>query len=158
MGAPRKSALNIHASAYAALAWASTMFALGPLPPAAAVPIRAHAPSAATLAQVEQVVADAAALRVVPRDASPPLVDAAQDTGMVMAIHHGCYGSTSQTSIADKPCTFGDAASRHTLVAFGDSHAAMWLPALNEVGLSAGWRSHPVLEGRLRCRRRKVLA
>jgi hypothetical protein len=39
-----------------------------------------------------------------------------------------------------RPCVFGDTDSRTTVVIFGDSHAAHWIPALDQAGRRAGWR------------------
>ena len=37
-------------------------------------------------------------------------------------------------------CTYGDTASATTIVLFGDSHAAEWFPAIEELARSEGWR------------------
>jgi peptidoglycan/LPS O-acetylase OafA/YrhL len=39
-----------------------------------------------------------------------------------------------------KECTFGDAKARRTVVLFGDSHAAQWIPALEKFALEGNWR------------------
>jgi hypothetical protein len=94
----------------------------------------------ATAAQVTALVAAAPSLKSVPSNAAPSLSDAANDTGLSMAINHGCVGYYGQTSISLKKCTFGDVTGTRTLVALGDSHAAMWLPALNLIGAAHKWK------------------
>lgn len=44
----------------------------------------------------------------------------------------GCTGATQ--------CVYGDTAAIRTVALLGDSHAAMWLPALDWVGLKLGFR------------------
>lgn len=41
-------------------------------------------------------------------------------------------------------CVFGVSASTRTVVLFGDSHAAQWFPAIEQVALEAGWRLIPL--------------
>lgn len=37
-------------------------------------------------------------------------------------------------------CEFGNPNAERTLVLYGDSHAAMWIPAFNEIGAAADWK------------------
>jgi peptidoglycan/LPS O-acetylase OafA/YrhL len=39
-----------------------------------------------------------------------------------------------------KQCVYGDPAGSITIVLFGDSHAAQWMPAINKVAIANGWR------------------
>lgn len=94
----------------------------------------------ATPEQVQQLVADAPNLQVVPGNVAPSLADAALDTGTAIAIDHGCTGSTGQTSVSIAACTFGDIHAKRDIVLYGDSHAAMWLPAFDQIGTSQGWK------------------
>ncbi|HEV2361706.1 MAG TPA: acyltransferase family protein, partial [Acidimicrobiales bacterium] len=50
----------------------------------------------------------------------------------------GCHLPLSQT--VNPPCVFGDASSSNTVVLFGDSHAAQWFPALDDVSVAEHWR------------------
>lgn len=43
-------------------------------------------------------------------------------------------------------CPLGERSSKRTMVVFGDSHAGMWLPALDEIGKRAGIRVVPLVK------------
>ncbi|MFG6439413.1 acyltransferase family protein [Roseateles sp. LKC17W] len=43
-------------------------------------------------------------------------------------------------AVDQPPCEFGDTTSATTMVLFGDSHAAQWLPALETLAKAQGWR------------------
>jgi hypothetical protein len=47
---------------------------------------------------------------------------------------HGCHVGYSATAPATA-CAFGDVAARRTVVLLGDSHAAQWFPALDELAV-----------------------
>ena len=66
-----------------------------------------------------------------------PALDAAR--GDIPTIYNnGCHLSQPATTIPD--CVFGDPRSSTTVVLFGDSHAAMWFPALERVAMERSWR------------------
>ncbi len=50
----------------------------------------------------------------------------------------GCFMSEARKGL--RQCVFGDSASATTLVLFGDSHAAQWFPALEQVAIERHWR------------------
>ena len=50
----------------------------------------------------------------------------------------GCHLSLFQT--VSPTCAYGDTASATQIILFGDSHAAHWFPALQEVSRRKGWR------------------
>jgi peptidoglycan/LPS O-acetylase OafA/YrhL len=50
----------------------------------------------------------------------------------------GCFMSEARKGL--RQCVFGDSASSTTLVLFGDSHAAQWFPALEQVANEQHWR------------------
>jgi hypothetical protein len=50
----------------------------------------------------------------------------------------GCHLSIAQTEAP--PCTFGTATSDTTVVLFGDSHAAQWFPAFDDIVTRRRWR------------------
>jgi peptidoglycan/LPS O-acetylase OafA/YrhL len=56
----------------------------------------------------------------------------------------GCGATTTETSHA--PCTLGDTASATRVVVFGDSHAHMWLPALDKLGTRDGFAVVPLIK------------
>jgi peptidoglycan/LPS O-acetylase OafA/YrhL len=52
---------------------------------------------------------------------------------------HGCHVGYSATAPAPA-CVFGDARARRTVVLLGDSHAAQWFPALDELAVREHFR------------------
>ena len=56
----------------------------------------------------------------------------------------GCGAKRDETS--DELCTLGDASSATKVVLFGDSHAHMWLPALDQLGKRDGFAVVPVVK------------
>jgi peptidoglycan/LPS O-acetylase OafA/YrhL len=50
----------------------------------------------------------------------------------------GCVLDPGQTAVPD--CVYGDAASTTTVAILGDSHAAHWYPALQQISLAHHWR------------------
>jgi hypothetical protein len=89
---------------------------------------RAELPTPGSAAKVAALVAASVRIEKLPRDLVPPLGDAAFDnaSNYYPEIRDGC-STASQ-------CVFGDAADSSTIVLFGDSHAAMWLPAFVWIG------------------------
>jgi hypothetical protein len=83
----------------------------------------------------------AVGITTLPSATNPQIVDAAtEDWGQPMAVSAGCEGYYPWTSSPIKPCTFGDVTSKKSVVLFGDSHATMWLPALNLLGQKLHFR------------------
>jgi hypothetical protein len=85
-------------------------------------PRRAALPKPGTPSQVAALVAASSKIKTLPS----PLVPSLQNVGYDNAANYypvvkqGCSGTTQ--------CVFGDTSSKTTVVLFGDSHAAMWLP------------------------------
>ncbi|MEU1217066.1 acyltransferase family protein [Streptomyces sp. NPDC005790] len=50
----------------------------------------------------------------------------------------GCHVDHAATRT--RPCVYGDRASSRTVVLFGDSHAAQWFPALQQLATARGWK------------------
>ncbi|MFN8622189.1 MAG: SGNH hydrolase domain-containing protein [Chloroflexota bacterium] len=50
----------------------------------------------------------------------------------------GCHVKPPDVDV--RPCTYGKPDAGTTVVLFGDSHAAQWLPAFDRAGRAAGWR------------------
>ena len=73
----------------------------------------------------------------------PPLVQAASNIPNFLPAK--CY-STSTTTVQSMPsnaataCAFGDTNASQTILLFGDSQAAMWVPALNIAGEILHWK------------------
>ncbi len=74
--------------------------------------------------------------KLVPSNLRPSLANAATDLPLVY--DDGCHLGYPQT--ANPPCVFGDTHSKMTVVLFGDSHAAQWFPALDEISTRQHWR------------------
>jgi peptidoglycan/LPS O-acetylase OafA/YrhL len=97
-------------------------------------------PVAAALASAESQVAAAVARSVgmvdVPANLDPPLTDASASEAAPMV--DGCLLSFLSTS--QPTCLFGDTAATRSIVLFGDSHAAMWFPAVDAYADAHGYR------------------
>ncbi len=72
----------------------------------------------------------------VPANLTPSLGSARSDKPVIYA--DGCILSNGQ--VTAKECLYGDTSSTRTVVLFGDSHAAQWFPALQEISLRNHWR------------------
>jgi peptidoglycan/LPS O-acetylase OafA/YrhL len=81
----------------------------------------------AAQAQVHAAVDASASPRPVPANLDPPLADAAASEAAPMI--DGCLLGFTETTQPD--CLFGDPSGRQAIVLFGDSHAAMWFPAVD---------------------------
>ncbi|WP_430333862.1 acyltransferase family protein [Rhodococcus sp. ACT016] len=87
-------------------------------------------------AQVQAAVAASAGLGAVPSNLSPPLADASASVPEVFV--DGCVRSWLE--VGQDECASGDTASPTTVALVGDSHAAMWSPALEPVAEQRHWR------------------
>jgi peptidoglycan/LPS O-acetylase OafA/YrhL len=77
-----------------------------------------------------------------PADLQPTLLEAHRDNGGLMS--GGCGTPTLETELRD--CVFGDASGTQTVVVYGDSHAAMWLPAITSIADQSSWRVIPLIK------------
>jgi peptidoglycan/LPS O-acetylase OafA/YrhL len=106
----------------------------------AAPPTRAASPSDAAVeqgfAQAQAAVAASANLAAVPSNLTPSLADAAGDKPAVFV--NGCV--RSWRDVGQSECATADTASATTVALVGDSHAAMWNPALEQVAEQRHWR------------------
>jgi peptidoglycan/LPS O-acetylase OafA/YrhL len=87
-------------------------------------------------AQVRVAVAASAALRAVPSNLDPTLAKAPSDKAAVFV--NGCV--RSWRDVGQSECATGDVASPTTVALVGDSHAAMWEPAFQQVAEQRHWR------------------
>jgi peptidoglycan/LPS O-acetylase OafA/YrhL len=76
----------------------------------------------------------------VPRALAPPLGQLLNDRYRLGA----CMARTG--AISSDVCEFGDLKARRRLVVLGDSHAAMWMPALIPFALRYHWRLVPLIK------------
>ncbi|MCV6978064.1 acyltransferase [Mycobacterium bourgelatii] len=90
-------------------------------------------------AQVRAALAAAATLRAVPSNLNPPLASAPGDKAPVFV--NGCLRSWRDVGQSECASVPGDAGNASTTVALiGDSHAAMWDPAMQQVAEQRHWR------------------
>jgi hypothetical protein len=83
-----------------------------------------------------QTLQQAAVTESAPANLTPSLGSARGDKPAIYA--DGCILNNGQ--VRTKECAYGDTASARTIVLFGDSHAAQWFPALQEMSLRNHWR------------------
>ena len=87
-------------------------------------------------AQVQAAVAASADLQAVPSNLNPPLADAAAEQGALRL--NGCLRSFFE--VTQPECAAGDTASSTTVALVGDSNAAAWNPAFQQVATQRRWR------------------
>ncbi|WP_304481786.1 SGNH hydrolase domain-containing protein, partial [Mycobacterium sp. MFM001] len=116
--------------------------------PAAALTLTAAPPSAGhnihlydaavqnAFTQVQAAVAASAELKAVPSNLDPPLADAQAE--LTTILRNGCM--LNFFDVEQHECVTGDTASKTTVALVGDSHAAMWGPALQQVAEQRRWR------------------
>ena len=76
------------------------------------------------------------ATQKVPSNLRPALAEAYGDLPQVY--DNGCILDLGQSEA--KLCLYGDVSGSQTVVLFGDSHAAQWMPALHQIASDNGWR------------------
>jgi peptidoglycan/LPS O-acetylase OafA/YrhL len=106
-------------------------------------PYTGSAASQAATAPSEPVilaqVAAAPSVRSLPPGLQPTLTDAAADTVLKFpGFSKGCISYPKESSVPI--CLMGDAHGAKLMVVYGDSHASMWIPALDPIARKAGWR------------------
>lgn len=107
-----------------------------PVRRAAALVQRPRWSLAATMALTVLVVVAGLAARSVGRlhaASEPQRSFAAAALDIPPLYENGCH--LPRAGVAVSACEFGDKASTRTIVLFGDSHAAQWLPALERIGI-----------------------
>ncbi|MGE5697144.1 MAG: acyltransferase family protein [Candidatus Sericytochromatia bacterium] len=116
---------------------ASTVTIAAPASMAPSASVDAHDATVQQLtAQVQAAVAASAGLHDVPSNLSPPLAEAAGDKPSVFL--NGCVRSWRE--VGQDQCASGDSASATTVALVGDSHAAMWSPAFEQIAEQRHWR------------------
>ncbi|MFE3227893.1 acyltransferase family protein [Nocardia sp. NPDC059228] len=86
--------------------------------------------------QTQSAVADSAEIRAVPSNLTPSLGNASGDKADVF--NNGCV--RSWRDVGQPECASGNPDSDTTVALVGDSHAAMWSPALEPIAAARGWR------------------
>ena len=91
---------------------------------------------AALVAANLALLTEALGTNEVPSNLSPSLSNSRNDLPQI-------YDNQCILEVGDnlpKQCIYGDANGATTIVLFGDSHAAQWMPALHKVSVANGWR------------------
>jgi peptidoglycan/LPS O-acetylase OafA/YrhL len=91
-------------------------------------------------AAVEQAVALAPRITTVPHDLVPSAAATQHDFAGLNTPAFACVLKTVRSSIPSRICTLGDPHGSHLMILYGDSHALMWLPAINQIATAARWR------------------
>jgi len=86
--------------------------------------------------QVQAAVAASADVRAVPANLTPPLAEAPTDKPAVFT--NGCLRSWRY--VGQDECASGDTSAPTRVALVGDSHAAMWQPALEQIATARHWR------------------
>jgi peptidoglycan/LPS O-acetylase OafA/YrhL len=94
-------------------------------------------------AQVQAAVAASADLRAVPSNLDPKLTDTAAEKQALL--FNGCLREPFQSGQPE--CASGDTASPTTVALVGDSHAAMWTPAFQQIAEQRHWRLEMLSKG-----------
>ncbi len=122
-------------------------------PAAAALTITAASPPAGStidaydaavqqaFAQVQGAVAASVELKAVPSNLDPPLADAAAED----LSFNGCLRNIPESGQPE--CATGDTASTTTVALVGDSNAAMWKPAFEQIAARRHWRLEMLAKG-----------
>ncbi|OBF46549.1 acyltransferase [Mycobacterium sp. 852002-50816_SCH5313054-b] len=90
-------------------------------------------------AQVQTAVAASADLTSVPSNLSPPLATSGD------LLFNGCLRNIAE--VGQPECATGDTASTTTIALAGDSNAAMWNPALQQIAGQRRWRLETLAKG-----------
>jgi hypothetical protein len=85
---------------------------------------------------LQQVLTTAADIHGVPSNLTPSLSNVRAD--QQRPFFDGC--DLSFTTSTSPPCVYGDTAAPRTIVAFGDSHAAQWFPAIDDYANANHWK------------------
>ncbi len=94
-------------------------------------------------AQVQAVVAASAELKIVPSNLQPALRSAGAELNAML--FNGCLRTPFQSGQPE--CATGDTASTTTVALVGDSHAAMWNPAFQQIATQRRWRLEMLSKG-----------
>ena len=90
-------------------------------------------------AQVQAAVAASAVLKSVPSNLSPPFATSED------LLFNGCLRNIAE--VGQPECATGDTASTTTIALAGDSNAAMWNPAFQQIAAQRRWRLEMLAKG-----------
>ncbi|GAA2130622.1 acyltransferase family protein [Glycomyces algeriensis] len=89
---------------------------------------------------VWEMIGESSDVESVPANLTPSLDEAGTDEPALYA--EDCVTAWEGTDLKD--CRFGDPDGEKTIVLFGDSHAAQWFPAFNQLAEASGWKLLPL--------------
>jgi peptidoglycan/LPS O-acetylase OafA/YrhL len=113
-------------------------------PVAAGAPIEAYdAAVHQTFAEVQAAVAASADLKAVPSNLVPPLAETFAEKDRLR--FNGCLREPFESG--QPGCAMGDISSPTTVALVGDSHAAMWTPAFQQIATKRSWRLEMLAKG-----------
>jgi hypothetical protein len=92
---------------------------------------------ALTASQLAADLRAAASIRKVPANLTPPLFDKSLWGSLI--VENGCQLSALSPAMSP-PCVYGDPNGPVSVVLFGDSHASVWFPALDQLSIQRHWR------------------
>jgi hypothetical protein len=129
---------NAHRPRHAARAALSAL-AILTLASVATITYASGAVSSQPLVQLAQAVADGEQNDPLPATTTPTVEDALRDhvnLGRCSAFHR----------LRSSICNYGDPNGTKTVVVFGNSHSAMWVPALAVAAKADHWKLYPVVK------------
>ena len=94
-------------------------------------------------AQAQAAVAASVDLKAVPSNLNPPLADASAERHAIFL--GGCLRNWLQEGHPE--CAAGDTGSSTTMALVGDSNAAMWSPAFQQIAAKQRWRLETLTKG-----------
>jgi hypothetical protein len=106
-----------------------------PEPPTASLIPSGSIPSTSASVVVAGAVKAAPRIRIVPANLKPSLAQADKDWG---GPNGPCWPTLGVATVPS--CVFGDTHGTHTLVLYGDSHAAMWFDAIDSIAKADHWK------------------
>ena len=89
-----------------------------------------------TIAQIQVALAASFEAKAVPSNLTPPLTNLAAEQADYT--YNGCLRTPYESGQPE--CVMGDTASPTTVALIGDSHAAMWTPAFQQIAGQRHWR------------------
>ncbi len=90
---------------------------------------------ASSESEVRREVKMSALITSIPANLVPPLADVSEDWGGPSG---PCWPATGESTVP--ACVFGDPTGTHTMVLYGDSHAAMWFYPIDVIATLAHWK------------------
>jgi peptidoglycan/LPS O-acetylase OafA/YrhL len=89
---------------------------------------------AADTAEVTRTVAAATQITTLPKDLEPSLSEAGNDWAAWNGnLYTPCADTADINAYSENLCALGDLSSTRTMIAYGDSHTIMWLPAYEAI-------------------------